>query len=280
MNIVNVLQRKFGRYSISNLTLYIIIGYGIGYLLFMFKPEVLFMLTLDPAMVMKGQIWRLVTWVITPPSFGVSIFTFVMLFFYYSIGTLLERTIGTFLYNLYIFSSVIFTTVGMMLAHILCVYVFHYNYRADTIIVFASTYYIMLSIFLAIAACYPDMSVLYAMIIPIKMKYLSILYLVMVAYYFIGESFMGRVNIAMSLISFVVFYLSTKNIRRFSPKQIKRRRNYAKQVKSVSRENIRHKCVVCGRTDADFPDLSFRYCSKCSGNKEYCQDHLFTHTHS
>lgn len=124
------------------------------------------------------------------------------------------------------------------------------------------------------------MSVLYAMIIPIKMKYLSILYIVIIAYYFINETFMGRVNIAMSLVSFVIFYLSTKNFRKFSPKQMKRRRNYNRQVRTAKQENIGHRCVVCGRTDKDYPDLQFRYCSKCTGNKEYCQDHLFTHTHN
>ena len=40
-----------------------------------------------------------------------------------------------------------------------------------------------------------------------------------------------------------------------------------------------HKCAICGRTDITHPDLEFRYCSKCSGAYEYCQDHLFTHTH-
>ncbi|MDD6405162.1 MAG: hypothetical protein PUG00_05105 [Clostridiales bacterium] len=278
MNIVSKIERKFGKYSIRNLTLYLIIGYGIGYLLLTFQPKILFMLTLDPAAVMHGQVWRLVTWIITPPTFGVDIFTFIMLFFYYSIGTLLERTLGTFLYNLYMFSSMLFTMAGMMIAHILCVYVFHYNYYS--VINYASTYYILLSIFLAIAACYPDMSVLYAMIIPIKMKYLSILYVLIIVYYFIHETFMGRVNIAMSLVSFVIFYLSTKNIRRFSPKQMKRRRNYNKQVRNAKSQNVGHRCVVCGRTDKEYPDLQFRYCSKCTGNKEYCQDHLFTHVHN
>ena len=41
----------------------------------------------------------------------------------------------------------------------------------------------------------------------------------------------------------------------------------------------RHKCAICGRTEKDDPDLEFRYCSKCEGNYEYCQDHLFTHEH-
>ena len=117
------------------------------------------------------------------------------------------------------------------------------------------------------------------LLIPIKMKYLSILYIVIIAYYFINETFMGRVNIAMSLVSFVIFYLSTKNFRKFSPKQMKRRRNYNRQVRTAKQENIGHRCVVCGRTDKDYPDLQFRYCSKCTGNKEYCQDHLFTHQH-
>ena len=281
MNIISKIEKKFGRYSIRNLTLYLIIGYGIGYLLFMFQPKILFMLTLDPAAVMHGQVWRLFTWIITQPVFGVDIFTIIMLIFYYSLGSLLERTIGTFLYNLYMFSSMLFTMIGIMLAHIFCTYIIRYDYASSTgYFAYASTYYILMSIFLAIAVCYPDMSVLYAMIIPIKMKYLSILYIVIIAYYFINETFMGRVNIAMSLVSFVIFYLSTKNFRKFSPKQMKRRRNYNRQVRTAKQENIGHRCVVCGRTDKDYPDLQFRYCSKCTGNKEYCQDHLFTHTHN
>jgi hypothetical protein len=41
----------------------------------------------------------------------------------------------------------------------------------------------------------------------------------------------------------------------------------------------RHRCEVCGRTEITNPELEFRYCSKCSGQHEYCQDHLFTHQH-
>ena len=152
MNLISNMERKFGRYAIRNLTLYLIIGYGIGYLLLVFCPNVLFMLTLDPRAVMHGQVWRLVTWIITPPSMDFSILTFVMLFFYYSLGTLLERPIGPFLYNLYMFSSMIFTMLGLMIAHILCYYVFHYSYTSNriylassgTIVSYASTYYILL----------------------------------------------------------------------------------------------------------------------------------------
>ena len=279
MKMINKLERKFGRYAIKNLSLYLILGYVIGYLLLMFAPQVLSKLILVPAFVMQGEVWRLLTWVITPPELSVSIFTIIMLFFYYSIGNLLERSIGTFLYNLYIFGGMFLTMAGTMIAYILCQYAFHIPMSLDSHIYIVSSYYICLSLFLAVAACYPDMQVLYAMIIPVKMKWLSVLYLVFIGYYFMNANLMGRVNIVMSLLNFVIFYFSTKDFRRLSPKQIKRRRNYAKQVRVNNSENVTHKCYVCGITDKEAPDMQFRYCSRCTGNKEYCQDHLFTHEH-
>jgi hypothetical protein len=48
---------------------------------------------------------------------------------------------------------------------------------------------------------------------------------------------------------------------------------------SKSGEVTKHKCAVCGRTEKDDPNLEFRFCSKCNGNYEYCQDHLYTHIH-
>ncbi len=41
-----------------------------------------------------------------------------------------------------------------------------------------------------------------------------------------------------------------------------------------------HRCAICGRTELDDPNLEFRYCSKCEGNYEFCQDHLFLHIHA
>lgn len=81
MKMINKLERKFGRYAIKNLSLYLILGYVIGYLLLMFAPQVLSKLILVPAFVMQGEVWRLLTWVITPPELSVSIFTIIMLFF-------------------------------------------------------------------------------------------------------------------------------------------------------------------------------------------------------
>ena len=40
-----------------------------------------------------------------------------------------------------------------------------------------------------------------------------------------------------------------------------------------------HKCAVCGKTDTEYPDMDFRYCSKCAGYYCYCADHINNHVH-
>jgi len=56
--------------------------------------------------------------------------------------------------------------------------------------------------------------------------------------------------------------------------------NFKKAQKEVQqRKGYLHKCAVCGVTDADRPDMEFRYCSKCNGYYCYCMDHINTHVH-
>ena len=96
MKWLDKLERKYGKFGIPDLTIYIVICYVIGYVLQMFNSSILDMLSLEPYYILKGQIWRLVTWVIYPPSNNsVLWFALMILFFYYPIGTALERTIGT-----------------------------------------------------------------------------------------------------------------------------------------------------------------------------------------
>ena len=112
MKFIDKWERKYGRFGIPNLTVYIIVCYVIGYALTIINPSLLNWLSLEPAYILRGQIWRLVTWVLYPPSTaGVLWFAIAVLFFYYPIGTSLERTIGTFKYTLYIFSGILFTII-------------------------------------------------------------------------------------------------------------------------------------------------------------------------
>ena len=87
-----------------------------------------------------------------------------------------------------------------------------------------------------------------------------------------------------SLLNFLLFFFATRNYKKYSHGQAKRQRAYRKEVYEARKNQqnatgARHKCTVCGRTELDDPNLEFRYCSKCNGAYEYCQDHLFTHEH-
>ncbi len=112
MNFLNKLERKFSKYAVSNLTMYLIFGYVIGYVLSRMAPGMLNYLTLDPYRVLHGQIWRLVTWVLIPPSAQSILFYVIMMMFYYQLGTSLERTWGVFRYNVYIFGGILYTVIG------------------------------------------------------------------------------------------------------------------------------------------------------------------------
>ena len=139
-----------------------------------------------------------------------------------------------------------------------------------------------MSIFLAFATAYPNMQLLLYFIIPIKVKWLGVLYGVFIVMSFIQSGWVGRVAILASLFNFVLYFLMTRNYQRVSPVEIRRKQKFRQQMNqgAGSGGNVtKHKCAVCGRTELDGDDLEFRFCSKCDGNYEYCQDHLFTHQH-
>ena len=109
---VNFLERKIGKYAIPRLPMYILICYAIGYLMSFINPQIAYVLSLNPYAILHGQVWRLVTWVLIPPPEGNLFFVLIMLYFYYSLGMTLERTWGTFYFNYYIFSGMLFTILG------------------------------------------------------------------------------------------------------------------------------------------------------------------------
>ena len=245
MNFLDKMERKYGRYALSHLTMYIIVTYIAGYIIALAAPIMRQYLTLEPYYILHGQIWRLVSWILIPPS-SLDIFTIIMLFFYYSIGTSLERAWGDFKYNVYIFSGILMTILGSFLLYGIEYAVKGYPALMGTAF---STYYISLSIFLGFAISFPDMQVLLYFIIPIKIKWLAYLDVAILAYSMITSILSG---------------------------------NWAGCVEAEYRNPngiTKHKCAICGRTEKDDPNLEFRFCSRCNGNYEYCQDHLFTHEH-
>ncbi|MDO4513177.1 MAG: hypothetical protein Q4B72_03990 [Lachnospiraceae bacterium] len=285
-------ERKFGKYAIPNISLLLILCYGCGYVIQFINASFLQYLTLNPYAILHGQIWRLVSWIIVPPSQSNIFFVLITLYFYYSIGSSLERTWGTYRYNVYLFSGMLFTVLGSfaMMAYFYIRYTVIPPEFFSIAAGYFTTYYVNMSIFLAFAATFPDVQVLLMFILPIKVKVLGIIYAIMLVAGMFTGNVCDRFAICASLLNFVVFYLMSRNRFHMTPKQMKRHMEYKRKARQASkRSNMqyrsangqisKHKCAICGRTEMDDENLEFRFCSKCNGNYEYCQYHLFTHTH-
>ena len=110
---------------------------------------------------------------------------------------------------------------------------------------------------------------------------MALVYGVLTVLSFFETGWAGRIAIFMSLLNFIIFFMSTRNYKRYAPHEVHRRQKFKAEMRKPTGypDGVRHKCAVCGRTEKDDPTLEFRFCSKCEGDYEYCQDHLFTHQH-
>lgn len=285
MNWIEKLERKFGRYATPNLMYYIVILYVVGFVLQLLNPSFYYQyLALNASEILNGQVWRILTFLVQPPSSSV-IFMVFALYLYYMIGRELEYAWGSFRFNLYFFVGVLFHVVGAIV-----------TYLVTGVSLPIGTGYLNLSLFFAYATIYPNQQFLLFFVIPVKVKYLAwidgaffaytILQAFLPAY---GGSIFGMYYHAnalaafVSLLNFLLFFVSMQRRRGMSPRQMHRKKTFERQVNREYNHRYengaQHKCAVCGRTELDDPNLEFRYCSKCNGNYEYCQDHLFTHEH-
>ena len=184
------LERKLRRYTIADLMKYIAIGQGLVYILMFVWPTLgntlYASIVLTRSALLRGQIWRLITFVFAPPTSS-PIFALFALYFYYMIGVALERRWGKVKFNLYY-------GVGMVCAWIACL-----------LTGYASNTYLNLSLFFAFAAMFPNEEVYLFGILPIKMKYLALVDVLIYAQQFITGSASTRVTIVLCLLNVILF---------------------------------------------------------------------------
>lgn len=256
---LNKLERKYGRYAISGLMKYIVAANLAVFLLEVINPGLEGNLMLIPQAVMAGQVWRLVTFILIPPATSAFWILFT-LYFYYIIGMGLEQAWGSFKFNIYYLVGMIATIIVSLIGGSPATGVF-----------------INLTLFLAFASIYPNHEVLLFFILPVKVKYLGILNAVLLAQQFIMGGVGIKLMILASLANYFIFF-GKEFIELFKTKK-KVKKNKEKFKVIEMKDYVRHRCTVCGITERDDPNMEFRYCSKCSGHKEYCMNHLKNHEH-
>lgn len=257
-------------FGIRNLMMYVSIANVAFWVLGAINRPFLSYLSFDAAAVLHGQVWRLVTFMLYPPSTG--LLAFIAFYFYYWIGSTLEQYWGSGQFTIYFFSGVILTILYGFLIY----FVTGSNVRLDS-------QYIYLSMFFSFAALFPDMQVLFMYIIPIKMKYLAILDAVFFALAVITNPFPVNLLPLVAVLNFFLF-CGGDLLRYIRPVRASQSTvNFRRESRRIRREQqsklYTHKCAVCGRTDADYPNLEFRYCSRCQGYHCFCIDHINNHIH-
>lgn len=261
--------RRHPNFGIANLMKYITIANVVFWVLGAVNPVLMSYLTFNPALILRGQVWRLVTFALYPPSTG--LLAFIAFYFYYMIGSTLERYWGTAQFNVYFFSGLVLTVVYGFVVFFATGMSF--NLTAE---------YIYLSMFFSFAVLFPDMQVLLFYIIPIKIKYLAYIDAALFVFSVFSSSFPANLLPVVAVVNFLIFcggdIISTLP-KRPSNNTVNFRRESARIRREQQANLYTHKCAVCGRTDTDHPELEFRYCSRCAGYHCFCQDHIYNHIH-
>ena len=259
------LERKFGRYAIHQLMVYIV---GINALVYMLRygmPEsdAIGRLWLEPRLILRGEVWRLFTWIFIPPAASI-LWIFFILYLSYMVGMGLEQAWGSFRFNVYYLTGMACTVLAAFIV-------------GDG----TTAVYLNLSLFLAFAYVYPDFEILLFFLIPVKVKYLAWMNWAFVAFTVLTAPLPGKAAAVVSVANYFLFFGSEilAGTRRRGATLQRRKSFAAKLHQDAGRHGTIHRCTVCGLTEADDPLMEFRYCSTCEGNYEYCRGHLKAHEH-
>lgn len=265
---------KHPRFGIPNLMLYIVvISLAVWLLSIMDESRTLLSyFSFSPELILKGQIWRLITFIFIPQD--LSMWALLFFYFYYWIGSTLEREWGTVRFNIFIFSGVLMTVIYGFVIYII-------TKQSVNI----GTYYIYLSMFFSFATLFPDTQVLFMFIIPVKIKWLAYLDAAFFLYAMLIYPFPFNLLPLIAILNYLVFFGADliSSISGGSARYRKTTLNFNREKQNIKYEqrqkNYSHKCSVCGRTDTDFPNLEFRYCSRCAGYHCFCEEHINNHVH-
>jgi len=260
--------------------LYIVIASVLVYLINLMDQtnSLLTFLAFHPILILRyGQVWRLITWIFIPLNNNL-FFVALALYFYYFIGSSLEHEWGTGKFTIYYLSGVAMNIIYGLLAWFIL-----------GVAVPIAPNFLNLSMFFAFAVLFPDHVIRLFFVIPIKIKWLALFNAFFFLLSIIVELFIGSVFIAMlplvALLNFIVIcgdsalaYLRPLKTRA-NPQTINFRRAAKQAKRAQNNMPYRHKCAVCGKTDADYPGMEFRYCSRCEGYHCFCSEHINNHIH-
>ena len=189
MNLMDKVERKLYRLQIRPFFRYLIFAMAGVYLLQMFFPtfSLIGLLSLYMPAVYRGQLWRVLTFLIVPPI-NSPLFVLLTMYFYYFIGTALENRWGARRVLLYYAIGALGAILAALLTQI------------------GTNMYLYLSMFFAFAILNPENQVLLFFVIPVKMKWLAIINAAFYVYAFLIGSWAERIALLFSILNIILFF--------------------------------------------------------------------------
>lgn len=217
MRWLDKLERKFGRFAIHNFILSLTVLMAIVAFFDFFAAishsaiNLASLLNFDRDLILQGQVWRVISFIIIPPTMSILWLIFA-LYMFYIFGKGLEDEWGSFRLNIYFLLGII----GAIIAGFIT------GSTTNT--------YLILSIFLAFAVIYPDEKILLFFILPVKVKYLAYIDAAFFVLSLIIFPIEYKIACVFSIVNFLIF---------FGPdfiRNIKNRRGYSTVQKNFNKE--------------------------------------------
>lgn len=250
-------EHKFGHLAIPGLIRIVAMLNAVVFVLYKLNPAAIDWLVLDPDAILRGEVWRLVSYLFIP-SFGgpVADWLFAALYIYYIwwIGDGLEEAMGSFRVNLFYFMGVVGSTAAAF-------------YSPTTNF---ATAMLNSSLFFAFARFYAEMMIYVMMILPVKVKWLAWIYGALLLLGFLGQGWDYRVALLVAFANYFVFFGKDIFQEVALRREVQERRARFAKAQQPDDEAL-HRCEVCGRTEHGAPELEFRV---ARDGHEYCAEHL------
>lgn len=250
------MERRFGRLAVPNLIFWVVIGQVFFYGLGLFTTFPVEALTLNPHEILKGQVWRLATFLFVPEIRHVSVWVIFAWFLLFLYGRALEAEWGEFRFSFFVLIGTVATALAAMLGY------FIQPFGGEL-----PNWYLLTAIFLAFAARNPNFELMLFFVLPVKVKWLAWLTLAMFALNFILGPIQIKLLIAAACVNLVLFF--GKDV--ITGAQSKQRRKAYEKKREAEAEEPFHTCTICGLTDRDDPDMDFIY----ADGEGFCRDHAY-----
>ena len=254
MNWLDKLERRFGHIAVPGLIRIIVVFNVVAYVLLHIDPAWIDALELDPNRAMRGEVWRLISYLFIPPTMH-PIFLFLALYFLWIMSDGLEQEWGAFRLN-------VFYVCGMIATTMVAFFITRNS---------VTNAFLNLSVFLAFATVLPDFEVLLFFILPVKVKWLGLLSTTFIVVEIVLSPYPAFLVPIISLANYLLFFGPQFFQSAAAKSEDVRRRARFEAVSHAGPLETRHRCAICGKTEVDNPEMEFRV---AEDDQEYCTEHL------